>query len=110
MYATKAYTVYHPAEKEIIIPNVLEMVSHIKHFLADIRVGDRVTVDAGYRHQHMSGERIIAGIALITATGKSHPRIDAVLYDPTKPPALHSAPMSVVKSVIGKATVNDTPH
>jgi hypothetical protein len=106
-YSTKAYTVFEPTKKDMLVPNVLECVQHIRHFGTDIRVGDRVTVDAGPHRSHLSGQFIVAAIALHSIPKSRYPRIDAVLFDPTKPTTLHSPPMSVIKSVDGTATTSE---
>lgn len=103
-YATKAYTVFEPHEKDVIVPGVIDCVQHIRHYTTDICVGDRVTVNAGSRRAHAAGQRIVAAIALHSIPNSTFPRIDAVLYDAAKPSSLHASPMAVVKSVDGVAT------
>lgn len=103
-YATKAYTVFEPHEKDVIGPGVIEGVQHIRHYTTDIRVGDRVTVNAGSHRAHVASQCIVAAIAFHTIPNSTFPRIDAVLYDAAKPSSLHASPMAVVKSVDGVAT------
>jgi hypothetical protein len=106
-YSTKTYTVYEPRVKDVIVPNLLEMVDHIKHFNTDIRVGDRVTVDAGPHRAHLSGDRILCAITLRIISGKSQPRVESVLFDSTHPTALHTVHISAIKTITGTASTAD---